>query len=875
LEGDEVKMADLLASMRATLERLREGGFVYETPWELLRRHTMLVDDLIQELNRDLRIGNGDLGMALVAVGGYGRRELTPWSDIDLMFLCQETSSQQLIQAVSRVLHALWNLHLEVGHSVRTVDDCFEVSLRDLRTWTAMMDARFVAGDQLLFDSFRKSMNESLFRDGKEILSNKLIQGLWERHRKYARPPFLVEPHLKEGPGGLRDIQSALWLSRCLFPVYDLKDLVNHALISQEEADEVQEAHTFLWRVRLQLHRLAKRKEDQLTFDMQERLAQSVPAEPDESHQTVEAFMRTYYRNATRIRYFAEDIIHKATDPSLASGPQGPTFSPEELGDRFLAVRGRLTLLDDRAFEMDPPRMMEAIAFAHRKGLDVDIFTRDQIKASVHLVDERFLRSRRVRDAFLSLLGSDDCGSKALELMHHLGLLQAYIPEFRDICFEVQHDAYHAYTVDFHSLEAVRELSQIREDRSNQKVVREIKQWPLLVLSVLLHDIGKGRGSGHAQRSAKLVDSVLRRWRLKKEDREHVVFLAGEHLLLMDTALGRDLTEERVIADLSQTVGTVKRLNHLYLLTLSDVKATGPELLTDWKSQLLRELYLKARHLLETGELVSPEAARRIEEARLQVSEGLETFVSDAERDRWVQSLPGRYLLTTPREDLVGQVLVAWEMVKAGERLRVVHRSREAYQEVVVCTWDAPALFSRICGVLVADGLNILGGRIHTWTNGVVMDTFQVEPLGGEKTVDAEYLERIGRDLTAVLEGNEDLDQLLSRRAPSLHLKRDRHPALKPRIKVDNRSSDFYTVVEVRARDRFGLLFALTHTLSGLGLDIHLALIDTRRGQVFDVFYVQETTGQKVWDEGRLALLERELYRTLERLEADDTLSDN
>jgi [protein-PII] uridylyltransferase len=869
---------DPLARMRETLERLRSEEMAYHTPWELLRRYTTAVDDLLLELTSELQLGIADSGMAMVAVGGFGRRELTPWSDIDLMFLCRETTSQGVIQTISKVLHDLWNLHLEVGHSVRTVDDCFDVSLRDLKTWTALMDARFIVGDHTLFAALQDTMNERLFKDNREIFVNKLILGVWERHRKYARSPFLVEPHLKEGPGGLRDVQSALWLSRSIFPVHDLEDLVSHALVSQEEAEGVSDARTFLLNARLQLHRMAKRKEDHLTFEMQERLAGHVPLPTgNDSASTVEAFMRNYYRHTTRVRYFAEDIIQKATDPSLASGPEGPTYTPEGLGHKFLVVRGRVTLLDDSAFESDPPRMMEVIAFANREGLELDIFTRDQVKASLHLVDEKFLRSRRIRDAFLWILDSPDCGAKALELMHHLGLLQAYIPEFQDICFEVQHDAYHAYTVDFHSLETVRELAVIREEASDKKyeirrkILREINEWSLLSLASLLHDIGKGKGSGHAQRGAELADGILRRWRLKKEAREHVVALIREHLLLMDTALGRDLTEEKVIADVGRTVGTVERLNHLYLLTLADIMATAPDLLTDWKHQLLRELYMKARRLLETGELVSPEAAEKIREARRCVLEGLRNFAPKKELDQWVQNLTGRYLLTTPQEHLVSQVLMAWEMLKAKDRLQAGHRRLNGYQEVVICTWDAPALFSRICGVLVAHGLNILGARIHTWTNGLVMDTFQVEPLGGEERLDAELLQGVKKDLAAVLEGTESLDHLLSRRAPSLHLRPDRHPAIKPRVMVNNRSSDFYTILEVRARDRFGLLFALTRTISELDLDIHLALIDTRRGQVFDVFYVQETTGQKVWDKNRLAMMERELHRTLERLESEDT----
>jgi [protein-PII] uridylyltransferase len=865
-------IADILSPMEQSLRRMRGSDVSYGAPWEVMGRLCAVMDDLVRALHEEHGAGDEESDMALVAVGGYGRRELTPWSDLDLMFLCRETGSQHVLHTVFRILHALWDLHLEVGHSVRTLEDCVEVSRRDLRTWTALMDARFLAGDRELFRAFEGRMREQ--RSGLELEASikRLAGNVWERHRNYARTPFLVEPHVKEGPGGLRDVQSALWLARCRFPVADLENLAHHALISQDESEEIRAAHAFLWRVRLELHRLAGREEDQLTFDLQEGLARCIPVDEEISGLPVEAFMRHYYRHATRIRYFVEEMIAKVTDPSLASGARGPSFVPRVLGEGFLVLGGRLTLLDERVFDEDPPRIMEAVAFAHREGLALDLFTRDQIKLSLHLVDDAFRASERVCQAFLSALDTEDCGYAALELMHRVGLLQGYIPEFGRVSFQVQHDAYHAYTVDVHSLEAVAELGKMRRKRAARgahlcrQVARRVENWIPLVLGVFLHDVGKGEGSGHAQRGAEIVDALLGRWRLPAEDRERAVFLVRAHILLMDTALGRDLTEERVIAELCRTVGSVARLNELYLMTIADLRATGPDLITDWKDQLLRELYLKSKRLLETGELASPQATQKIDQARALVLSALRGHLPAGEPERWVQRLPGRYLLTTPAGDLAAQVLMAVGMAACGERLRVRHQRGEGCEEILVCTWDAPALFSRICGVLVANGFNILGARIHTWANGVVMDSFQVEGLGG--TVDGDRMERFSRDLEAVLEGKETLDRLLCQRAPSPHAGANRHPALRPRVKIDNRTSDFHTIVEIRARDQFGLLFAVTGKLAELGLSIHLALIDTRRGQVMDVFYVLEATGQKVTGQERLGELERALYRTLERMEA-------
>lgn len=874
-------MRGILEKARDSLSLIKEKGDAWGDPDPVLLAHTKLVDTVLEELFKELSRGSVFDDMALVAVGGYGRGELTPWSDVDLMFLCKETSSQETLESIYRILHALWDLHLEVGHSVRTVQDCMEVALRDIPTWTALLDGRFLAGNQEIFGEFHRSLSSELMLARKETFVKGLVGSIRERHRTYSRAPFLLEPHVKNGPGGLRDYQAAMWLLRTVFPVKDLQDMVLHALLSQDESRELSLARKFLWQVRLEMHRTTGRKEDQLSFNLQEMLGKDFPALDRESV-PAETFMKEYYRHATRVRYFVEECIQKVTDPSLGAGPEGPSYVPEELGPCFQVIRGRLTLVDEGAFAQDPARIMEAIGYAHAHGIQLDLFTRDEIKASLHMVDAGFRRSRRVRDAFLSILETGDCGYGALELMHRLGLLQAYIPEFGKICFQVQHDAYHAYTVDLHSLETVRELALIRKSMEkgaaeplSSQVASEVESWGGLALAALLHDIGKGNGTGHARRGANLAEGILERWWIPQSEAERTVFLVREHITLMDTALGRDLTEEKVIVDMCRTVGSLARLNDLYLLTLADLKATGPDLLTDWKDQLLKELYLKARRILETGDLVSPESTLRVREAREKVRGLLAGRVAQNQLERWLEALPSRYLLTTNEDLLAGQVLLALEILEKGFKVRIANRILSGHQEIIVCTRDAPRLFSRICGVMVAHGLNILGARIHTWTNGIAMDTFRVEPLGAgpKELVDPIKIKEMEQDLEAVLEGRLALKELLARRARPPAGPAQRYPSVRPRVRIDNSSSDFYTVVEVRAADRFGLLFLITSILADMELAVHVAIIDTRRGQVVDVFYVQDASGQKVWEKARLAEVERSLRQALERMEVSGLVS--
>ncbi len=869
-------MRRILLRAKEALSRIKEQGQSWGDPGPILQDYADLLDRMVGDLFREMSARSASKDMALVAVGGYGRKELTPWSDVDLMFLCHETSSQETLETIYSILHALWDLHLEVGHSVRTIQDCVEVALRDIPTWTALLDGRFLAGNQGLFLEFHRTLSSELTVNEKDKFVKGLLGSIRERHRSYSRAPFLLEPHLKNGPGGLRDYQAAMWLTRAVFPVKNLQDMVQHALLSQDEIRELQQAHSFLWQVRLQLHRTTARKEDQLTFGLQELLAKDFPARASGSVLT-ESFMREYYRHTTRVRYFVEECIQKVTDPSLGAGPEGPSYAPQGLGPGFQVIRGRLTLVDEGVFSQDPAKMMEAIAFAHKHGIELDLFTRDEIKASLHMVDAGFCRSRRVRDAFLSILDTDDCGYAALELMHRLGLLQTYIPEFGRICFQVQHDAYHAYTVDVHCLETVRELALIRQNKNkgsakslSSQVASELESWGALVLAALLHDIGKGNGSGHALKGASLVRAILDRWWVPRSQAERTIFLVKEHITLMDTALGRDLTEEKVVVELCRTVGCLARLNDLYLLTLADLRATGPDLLTEWKDQLLKELYLKSRRILETGDLVSPESTLRVREAREKVRGALKDRLSQPELEKWLEVLPPRYLLTTEQELLVEQVLLAIELVGKKGTVLLAQRNLQEHQEIIVCTRDAPRLFSRICGVMVAHGLNILAARIHTWTNGIAMDTFRVEPLGGRsnESLDSLKIKEMEKDLEAVLQGELAMEELMAKRARAPAGPSSRYPAVKPRIRIDNRSSDFYTVVEVRAGDRFGLLFLITSVLAQLELGVHVAIIDTRRGQVVDVFYVQDASGQKVWDKARLAQVERSLHQAMEKMES-------
>ena len=798
--------------------------------------------------------------LAIVARGGYGRGELNPYSDIDLLFLHDWKPGPYVEIVAETILHALWDAGMVVGSAMRNVKECVRMADTDLKEKTAIIDARFLAGDPQPYADLEKALEgEVLARNQQKFFKAKLDESR-ERHAHYGDSVYLLEPQLKEGEGGLRDLHTALWLAKVKYRARSLEELVQKAVITEDELTELKSARDFLWRVRNSLHFLSGRHFDQLTFEYQEAIA---PILGFSGVGGSGALMRTYYQQASTIHMFAEGLIARVIEP-------GPTrffrrgFS-RQIRPGVIIQGNLLAVAQADFFERDPLNLLTIFADCQAHRVELAGATYQSARDNLSRIDDAFRRDQRSGKALMAILSGRERVAETLEAMHRAGVLGALIPEFGNLYARVLHDLYHVYTVDRHCLAAVRELERLcgGEYKSAApvltEVAREMDRLPLIFLALLLHDIGKGHGHDHHERGAVLTAEVAGRLGLDSEQIDLVAFLVRHHLLMSQASQKRDLEDEAMVAEFARTVGSIDRLKALYLLTFADMRAVAPNVYNNWRDLLLSDLYMRALKVLEQGDREAVDPARRLELLKGALRTQLAGSGAPSEEiERFLERMPDRYFLTAPESDLAFH----FELMRrlGNEPLACHHRHfpEREFSEFIVLTHDQRGLFSKIAGVLTANQLNILSARITTATDGIVLDVFRVSHVRG-MAMEEERWERVERDLGAVLSGGQSVEELVARAHRSGMAKKPFIHRVATEVTVDNRTSEQFTVVDVFTQDRLGLLFEITHTLFELGLQIHLARISTNADQALDVFYVSDQNGAKITDLPRL----RELRETL------------
>ena len=564
----------------------------------------------------------------MVARGGYGRGELNPQSDVDLLFLHDYKRGPYAEIVTEIILHALWDAGLIVGHGVRTAKECVRLANEDLKEKTAILDARFLCGDEKLYADLDKLLiADVLNRNQDKFFATKLEESR-KRHAQYGDSIYLLEPQIKDGEGGLRDLHTAMWLAKVKYKVHSLEELVQKAVITEPEAAEVIEARDFLWRVRNSLHFLTGRHFDQLTFEMQERIEPIFGLKPEEGQAAGSALMRAYYQHASTIHRFAEGLIARVTENS-AGGRFFRRTPTRKIRPGVIVQGNLLSIAQPDFFERDPLNLITI--YADCQAQDVSL------SGSTYQTGARQSRFDRRRDAQGSARrrSADDDSVRAqrvaetLEAMHLSGVLGAIIPEFGNLYARVLHDLYHIYTVDRHSLVAVRELERLRTGEFKDptplltEVARELPHLPLVFLALLLHDIGKGHGHDHHERGASLTAEVSQRLGLNSEEIDLVVFLVRNHLMMSQVAQKGDLDDQTTVAEFARTVGSIDRLKALYLLTYADMRAVAPKVYNNWRDMLLSDLYLRALKVLEQGDREAVDPARRLATVKAAVRETL------------------------------------------------------------------------------------------------------------------------------------------------------------------------------------------------------------------------------------------------------------
>jgi len=808
--------------------------------------------------------------LALLAIGGYGRGELNPHSDIDLMFLYKGKDSKNVEEAAQRLLYFLWDMRLDVGYSVRTLKDCVEMANADTTVKTALVDARYLSGSRALFKDFQELLLGQILTKGSNSFINDKVAEMDLRHEKYGSTVYTLEPNIKEGEGALRDLHTTLWVAKIKYKITAPRELIIKGIMSEEELEIFTNSLSYLWRIRNELHYLANRKNDQLTFDAQTSAAEFLGYADKGKVLAVEEFMRDYYLQATRVKNFTSTLITRCTWREEGASKILGYFIRRPIGDGFFIIKGELTLPDESVVENDPSRMMKIFEYAQKHGVSLHMKVKALIRRNLHQVNDRFRRNRGVNASFFSILRCEKGLGETLKLMHHLEFLNRFIPEFERIFCKVQHDIYHIYTVDIHSLFAVDEIARLwRGEHSKDlplltQLANEVDKRELLVMAVLLHDMGKGEGGGHAEKGAAMVPTIARRMWLSKEDSERLQFLVSHHLLFAHIAQRRDLHDEKMIIQFAKEMGKSENLKMLYLLTYADIKAVGPDVWTEWKALLLQELYERAFEVLERGDFRFEARSERVKKVKRKVVDILgDEFPADMVKEE-LKAMAIRHLLANPPPVLTEHVRT---MLSLGENTmitRITHEPEHGYTNFTICTQDVTGLFSKITGVMAANGMNILGAQIHTSTNGKVLDVLQVNSPQGFAVTEDNRWKKVEDDMRQVLEGEVRVETLVEKRQrPSLLTEKVR-PRFPTRVEIDNEVSTDYTVIDIYTHDKVGLLYRITSTLTKLGLYIGVSKISTKVDQVADVFYVRDIFGHKLTGEKKLAGIREQLVKAID-----------
>jgi [protein-PII] uridylyltransferase len=865
--------ADARAYLESIRAELAERHFAGASGGEIVAAMTGAMDDLISALfhyadaEHDRRYPRLNQKITVVARGGYGRGELNPQSDVDLLFLHDYKRGPYAEIVTELMLHALWDAGLTVGHGVRTAKECVRLANEDLKEKTALLDARLLCGDEKLYAELDKLLIADVLNRNQDKFFKTKLEESRKRHAQYGDSIYLLEPQIKEGEGGLRDLHTAMWLAKVKYKVHSLEELVQKAVLTEPEAAEVIEARDFLWRVRNSLHFLSGRHFDQITFEMQERIEPMLGFRPEPGQAAGSALMRAYYQHAATINRFAEGLIARVTENS----PGGRFFRrtpTRKIRPGVIVQQNLLSIADPNLFKEDPLNLITIYADCEAHGVGLSGSAYQLVRDSLDLIDDKMRRDPRVTTALMTILSGRSRVADTLEAMHLSGVLGAIIPEFGNLYARVLHDLYHIYTVDRHSLVAVRELERLRGGEFKDptplltEVARELDRLPLVFLALLLHDIGKGHGHDHHERGASLTAEVSARLGLDSEEVDLVVFLVRNHLMMSQVAQKGDLDDQTTVEEFARTVGSIDRLKALYLLTYADMRAVAPKVYNNWRDMLLSDLYMRALKVLEQGDREAVDPARRLATVKDGVRETLlAAGAPHADVAEFLDEMPDRYFFTVPEPDIPLHFDLMRQLTDHPLVCRIRHFPDLEFSEFIVVTRDRPGLFSMIAGALTANNLNILSARITTRTNGIAMDVFRVSHLAGAGSMameDSRWL-RVERDLERVITGEQDIAALVAAAHQVQSAGRKFVRRVPTEVTVDNRTSEQFTVIDVFTQDRVGLLFAITHTLFKLGLRIHLARISTNADQALDVFYVSDRTGGKITDLDQM----RELKSTL------------
>ena len=828
--------------------------------------------------------------VAVLATGSFGRRELAPFSDLDLLFLCDKNPDAKVEALAHAILVPFWDAKLDAGHAVRSVADGLALPDKDLAAATALLDARYLAGDSRLASDFSSRYEARVAGTAPDSFVARLREEQEVRHGRFGDTIFMLEPDLKSGPGGIRDLCVGRWAAQVCFEASSPMQLAELGAMSVRQAETLSQAIDFMLRLRMALHLTAGRRQDQLRFDLQERIAPLLyPAysSPDDERgpavtPAVEALMRdfqtharTIQRSTARLMQRVCEHVGKPRQPKPVRAKDGPAEDPS-----FVLRDGKLEVKNNFIFESQPSEMIRIFVVSQKLDSGIGLSTKDLLSELAASRSAALRADPSAAKYFLDALTNiDDRGTPSrLEQMQDLGLISALLPEWTPVSGRVQHDIYHVYTVDQHSLYAVATLKAVARGELRQDYPEVCDAYPdvvqtrALFVGLLLHDVGKPLGANHAEKGAVMAERIARELGLNPDDVALVEFLVREHLEMGHNSQRRDLQDPGLLDFFARICGTEERMRQLFILTFCDLTSTGPKTMTRWKYELLHELYDRTLKYMRRGpDLLAAERAELVEERQKRAAELLGRAGDSPIAANAFAGLPDRYFAEQEAEAIAEHARLMRGR-KQPCAMAVSHSERGTFSELVLAADDTPGLLSKVAGVLFANRIDILDAAIYVrepvpgvHERGEALDIFRIRKEPDGAVTDESRIEAIGRDMEVVLSGRATVEALVAKRPRSSPLYQRAKPKVPPtEVNVDNDASRTFTIVEVFTEDKPGVLYTITHALAEQGVDIHRSRVGVAADRVADIFYVRDTaTEEKIEDEARIAALSQALQHAL------------
>jgi len=840
---------------RGEIQRRFESGEA--TGARTLRAGAFLLDQLIRTLH-ELTITHvvalPDDAMSLIATGGYGRAEISPHSDLDLMFLLPKKAHSSAHDAVEWMLYMLWDMGLKVGHATRSVDEAIQMAKSDITISTSLLEARWICGEHGLLGAFETRYERDVIHgQGANFVKAKLDERD-QRHERMGDSRYVLEPNIKDGKGGLRDLQTLLWIAKFLYRVDDVAALVDKGVLHKADARRFNKAQRFLWTVRCHLHYISGRPDETISFNVQNDLAQRMDYTDRAGVSAVERFMKHYFLIAKDVgdltRVICAVLEHQHAKKSRITLPSF-NFRKRKITS-FKVDGGRLTVEHDLVFKDDPVNLLRLFGEAEKYDLDIHPEALRLVQRNLKRIGKKVRNDPLANQLFLDMLTLPKGPKRVLMRLNESGVLGRFVPDFGRVVAQMQYDMYHVYTVDEHTIRAIDILSRIErgllaEDHPlSTEVIKDVQSRRVLYVAVLLHDIAKGRGGDHSVVGAEVAKTLCPRFGLNEWETDTVSWLVLRHLDMNRNAYKRDLDDPKTIKYFVELVQSPERLRLLLILTVADTRAVGPTVWNGWKASLLRELYYSAQELM-TGGLPAQRREARADWVRKKLIDQLDHWPS-ADVDWHLAQGHANYFLSYGTDDLAHHAEIVRDAHAQGTKVYMETRAVERIDvtEVLIHTLDHPGLFAAIAGAMALSGANIVDAKVTTFGNGMALDTFWVQNIEGHAFTGTEKLKRLKARIEDALTGKlvpkRALAAARSRQMPS----RTRVFEVPPRVLVNNEASQTATVIEVNGRNRQGFLHDVTRALTEFGVQITSAHISTYGERVVDVFYVRDVFGLKI-----------------------------